>query len=73
MAKKSSAKTAKKPTKAAAKAKSSRRATPPAKAARGAKTGSPAPAAKATGGRPAATAGKYQQSGAPWWKQFLPG
>lgn len=60
MAKKASAKTAKKPARAAKPvraAKPARAAKPPAKAgARGA----------------AAGAAKYGQSGAPWWKQFLP-
>lgn len=54
MAKKSSAKTSKKPAKAAKAAPKAQRR-----------------AAKSSG-RPIAKA-KYQQSGAPWWKQFLPG
>jgi hypothetical protein len=55
MAKKSSAKTSKKPTKVAKAAPRAQRS----------------PARKASG-KPVAKA-KYQQSGAPWWKQFLPG
>jgi len=54
MAKKSSAKASKKPSKAAK---------PAPRVQRSAAAGSGKPIAKA----------KYQQSGAPWWKQFLPG
>ena len=71
MAKKSSAKTAKRRTKTPGPAKSRQRASAP-KAAKPAKSASAAKAPGAIGGRAAVTAGKYQQSGAPWWKQFLP-
>ena len=53
MAKKSSAKSSKKPAKAAKPAARSQRAA--------------APAGGKSGAQP-----KYQQAGAPWWKQFLP-
>ncbi len=70
MPKKSSAKAAKKPARATA-AKSRQPASAP-KAARAAKSAAVAKAPIAMSSRGASSAGKYQQAGAPWWKQFLP-
>ena len=64
MAKKTTAKAAKKPARAAKAAPKAKRAT------KSAATKKAAPKARTS--TSAAAAGKYQQSGAPWWKQFLP-
>lgn len=71
MAKKSSAKSNKKPAKAAKPVARAQRAAAkkPAKAAKPAARSqrAAAPASGTPGSQP-----KYQQAGAPWWKQFLP-
>jgi len=81
MPKKPSAKSARKPAKKlAAKKPAAKKAAPKKPTAK--KSAAKKPAKKATASAPkkaatprarAASAAKYGQSGAPWWKQFLPG
>jgi len=52
-----------------ASAKSSKKSSKPARSAPPARRSAASPSTGARGGAKV----KYQQSGAPWWKQFLPG